>query len=94
MAILFPPIVEPRVREQVDRGHFPDADEVIREAMRLLLDEQERRLDQLRAKLRVGLDQLERGAGVPFTRKLVAQMRRDADERLRRGDQLTPDVCP
>jgi antitoxin ParD1/3/4 len=93
MAIQLPPDVEERIRQKVQRGDFPDAGEVVREAMRLL-DEQERQLAHLRAALQIGLDQLDRGEGVPFTPELVASMRRNAEERFRRGERPSPDVTP
>ena len=93
MTIQLPADVEARIRQKVASGGFPDAGEVIREAMRLL-DEQERQLEQLRAKLQSGLDQLDRGEGVPFTPELVAQMQRDAREGFRRGERPNPDVSP
>lgn len=93
MAIQLPADVEDRINEKVARGEFPDAGEVVREAMRLL-DEQERRLDEFRAKLQVGLDQLDRGEGVPYTPELMARIRRDVADRFRRGEQPDPDVCP
>ena len=93
MTMQLPADVEARVREKVARGEFSDADAVIREAMRLL-DEQERQLAQLRAMLQVGLTQLDQGEGVPFTPDLVTQMRRDAEERFQRGERANPDVGP
>jgi antitoxin ParD1/3/4 len=93
MAIQLPADVEDRIREKVARGDFPDAGEVVREAMRLL-DEQERQLDEFRAKLQIGLNQLDRGEGVPFTPELMAKIRRDVADRFRRGEQPDPDVCP
>jgi antitoxin ParD1/3/4 len=93
MTIQLPDDVEARIRQKVERGEFPDAGEVVREAMRLL-DEQERQFEDLRAKLQVGLDQLDRGEGVPYTPELMAKIRRDVAERYRRGEQPNPDVCP
>ena len=93
MAIQLPADVEDRIREIVARGDFPDGGEVVREAMRLL-DERERQLDEVRAKLQIGLDQLDRGEGVPYTPELMARIRRDVAERYRRGEQPHPDVCP
>lgn len=90
MTIQLPADVEASIRQKVERGDFPDAGEVVREAMRLL-DAQERDLAELRAKPRIGLDQLDRGEGIPFTPELVEQMRRDADARLARGEQPNPD---
>ena len=93
MSIQLPADLEDDIRSKVESGQFPDAAEVVREALRLL-DEQERQLAALRAKLQSGLDQLDRGEGVPFTPELMAEIRRDADERFRRGEQPNPDVCP
>jgi antitoxin ParD1/3/4 len=93
MPIQLPADVEDQIREKVARGDFPDAGEVVRAAMRLL-DAQERQLDELRAKLQIGLDQLDRGEGVPFTPELMAKIRRDVADRYRRGEQPDPDVCP
>lgn len=93
MAIQLPPDIEARIRQKVERGDFPDAGEVVREAMRLL-DAQEREIDELRAKLKIGLDQLDRGEGIPFTPELVHQMRQEAEQRFRRGERPNPDVVP
>jgi antitoxin ParD1/3/4 len=93
MAIQLPADVEARIRQKVERGDFPDAGEVMREAMRLL-DAQERQLSVLRTMLQSGIDQLDRGEGVPFTPQLVSQMRREAAERFRRGERPNPDVVP
>ena len=93
MAIQLPPDIEARIQQKVADGAFPDADEVIREAMRLL-DQQQRQFEELRAKLQVGLDQLDRGEHALFTPELVERMRREADERFRRGARPKPDVVP
>jgi antitoxin ParD1/3/4 len=93
MAINIPADIEERILEKVERGDFPDAGEVIREAMRLL-DEQEQELEQLQAKLQIGLDQLDQGEHVLFTPELMDQLRREVNDRLRRGEQPNPDVVP
>ena len=85
MTLRLPADVETWVREKVARGEFSDVDAVIREAMRLL-DEREHQIAELRALLQAGLDQLDQGEGIPFTPALVAQMRRDAEVRFRRGN--------
>jgi antitoxin ParD1/3/4 len=93
MAIQIPADIEARIQQKVADGAFPDAAEVIREAMRLL-DQQERQLEEFRAKFRSGLDQLDRGEGIPFTPELMSKIRREVAERYRRGEQPNPDVCP
>jgi antitoxin ParD1/3/4 len=93
MALQIPADLEARIRQKVERGEFPDAGEVIREAMRLL-DEQDRQFDELRLKLQPALDQLDRGEGIPFTPALMTQLRQEAEERFRRGERPNPDVGP
>lgn len=93
MTLQLPADIEARIRQKVERGDFPDAAEVVREAMRLL-DAQERQLEELRVKLHAGLGQLDRGEGIPFTPELVRQMRQDAIDRFHRGDSPNPDVVP
>jgi hypothetical protein len=65
----------------------------MREAIRLL-DEREDQLDTLRAKIRIGLDQLDRGEGIEMTPDVWDDLDREVDERLRRGDTPNADVCP
>ena len=93
MAIQRSADVEASVRQKVESGPFTDAAEVVREALRVL-DEHERQLSTLRAQLQSGLDQLDQGEGVPLTPELVAEIRRDAEERFRRGERPNPEVCP
>jgi antitoxin ParD1/3/4 len=93
MSIKLPPDIEANIHEQVEHGRFPDAAEVVREAMRLL-NERQRQLDALRAKLQIGLDELDRGEGVEWTPALMEQLSREADEMFRRGEKPDPDVCP
>src|SRR5688500_10197373 len=85
--------VEASILQKVERGDFPDPNEVIREAMRLL-DEQERQLAALRAKLQVGIDQLDRGEWVEWTPELMDELWQEAVEMHRRGEKPHADVCP
>jgi len=72
-------------------GQYKDASQVIDQALRLL-EEHERR-QQLRAKIQVGLDQIDRGEVVPVTPELWDEIDRQVDERFLRGDQPNPDAC-
>jgi antitoxin ParD1/3/4 len=63
MSILIPPELEAFVAQEVASGKYRSRKEVISEGLRLLREHQ-RKLDQLRADIQVGLDQLERGEGV------------------------------
>jgi antitoxin ParD1/3/4 len=92
MTVDLSPQVAALIRQRLASGAYRTADEVIREALRVL-DEQER-LDELRAKLQVGLDQLERGEVVPFTPEWRADRLEVARRRAEAGDKPNPDVCP
>jgi len=93
MAIQLPAEIEASIRRQVERGRFPDAAGVVREAMRLLT-EYESDLDSLRAKIDVGIDEADRGETDEWTPALRDRLRMDAHEMHRRGEFPDPDVCP
>ncbi len=61
--------LEHLVAQKIKSGLYHSASEVIRDALQLL-DERDRlyqvRLQELRQEIRKGLDQLDRGEGIPF----------------------------
>jgi antitoxin ParD1/3/4 len=67
MNVSLTPELEKLVENKVKSGRYQSASEVIREGLRLL-DEQdqvrETRLQEVRRKIRSGLDQLDRGEGI------------------------------
>jgi antitoxin ParD1/3/4 len=81
VGITLDPRVEARIRERVESEPYASADEVIERAL-TLLDEQDQQLNSLRAKLQIGVDQLDRGEGIPFTVDMLDEIDRDVDERL------------
>ena len=97
MSVMLSPRAEAMIEERLAGGRYRDVDEVIEEAL-LALDERERddqkRLETLRAKLQIGIDQLDRGESVLFTPELAKQIRQEAHERFLRGELPDPDVCP
>lgn len=93
MPVHLPPRLEAQIDQLVADGHFASAESVIVEALRLLQERESRRA-QLRAKIQVGLDQLDRGEGVAVTPALWEEIDREAEAALRRGEQPDPDVCP
>ncbi len=84
---------EALVERIVASGEYADADQAIGAALRLL-DDRLQGVRELRAKLQVGLDQLDRGEGEEWSPLLMARLSREADEMFRRGEQPDPDVCP
>ena len=93
MSIQVPADLEASIRERVMNGSFSDPSEVIREAMRLL-DEQECQLASLRAKLQVGLDEADQGKTDEWTPELREKIRQSARRRAQLGEQPDPEVCP
>ena len=64
----------------MESGLYTSVSEVVRESLRLLFETEEvreRRLDRLRAEIRLGLDELDRGEGIPGER-----VRAEVGERL------------
>ena len=92
MNVSLTPELEAMIRQQVDSGRYNNASEVVREALRLLDEHQ--RVQHLRSLLAVGLEDERRGDLVEFTPEWIAGLDRRVEERLRRGDEPNPDVCP
>ena len=67
MNVSLTPELEQLIQEKVESGKYSSVSEVIREGLRLL-DERDRlrneRLAELKAKLRVGIEELDRGEGI------------------------------
>ena len=92
MTIDVPADLEASIRRQVERGRYPDATAVIRAAIRLLEERQER-AESLRASVAAGLAATERGEGSELTPELWEEIDREAVEKIRRGLPHKPDVC-
>ena len=88
MSIQLTEDVETIVRQKVESGLYPSADEVLREALRLL-DEHDR-LRWLRAALAEG----EQGESIEYTPERREQIRQNALRRFRAGEKPSPDVLP
>lgn len=86
MNVSLTPELERRIAEKIDSGLYTSASEVIREGLRLLFETEElreRRLGQLRADIRRGLDQLDRGEDIPGE-KLLAEVTERLEARRKR----------
>ena len=86
MNISLTPELRKFVGNKIKSGRYKSADEVIREGLRLLEEEdrvQPNRLDDVRQKIRLGLDELDRGEGIPGE-QVYQQMKRKS-QALRRA---------
>ena len=71
MDVSLTPELEKRIAEKVATGLYGSPSEVVRESLRLLFSAQDlrgQRLEQLRADIQVGLDELDRDEGIPGDR--------------------------
>ncbi|MEH1854904.1 MAG: type II toxin-antitoxin system ParD family antitoxin [Nostoc sp.] len=67
MNISLTPELEQLVKDKVNSGRYHSVSEVMGEALRLLDERdrvQEKRLAELKAKIQVGIEELERGEGI------------------------------
>ena len=93
MSITFPPDIEHRLTNLVDKGRFENSESALREAIRLL-EEQDQQNDLLIAKLQIGIDQADRGELIEWTPAHRQQLHDLARQRVARGEKPNPDVCP
>ena len=87
MNVSLTPELEKLVASKVQSGRYQSASEVIREGLRLL-DDQDRlraaQLDEVRRKIQTGLDELDRGEGVPGDQVLAELKQKSASLRRAR----------
>ena len=78
MNISLTPELEEMVRQKVESGMYNSASEVIREALRLLKEQnqmRQQRLEELRREVQIGLDELDQGLGMPLTDELIEDIK-------------------
>ncbi len=78
MSTPIPPEFEPYVQEAIASGRYQSAEEVVREAFRLLRDR-----ESLRADVKAGFDEIERGEGIELDEKGLRDLFDDVKARGR-----------
>ena len=87
MNISLTPELEALIADKVASGHYSSSSEVVREGLRLLVEKDALRQEQIKLlneKIQVGLDQMEAGLGSPGEevfrrlREKMAKRKRDA----------------
>ena len=95
MSVTLSPQLEAMIQQRVESGHYASANDVVREALRLLEErDREAQMEHLRSLVAVGLEQAKRGELVDFTPELMDDIARRAHERSLKGDEPNLDVCP
>ena len=92
MDVQLGPEVTELIQRRVEDGRYPDADAVVREALRLL--EEREKLLYLRAALAEANAQFDRGEYVEWTPDLMDRLVEESEEMYRQGIKPDPDVCP
>jgi antitoxin ParD1/3/4 len=85
MNISLPQQLEAWINDRVKTGMYQSASEVVREALRLLREQEELKLlrkEELRQQLRRGVEQLDRGASRAFDRRITDEIK-DAGRKRR-----------
>ncbi len=91
MHVDIPPKLEAFIREQIACGAYGSAAEVVRDAIRRMAQEQNR-LSILRAAVRAGDVQLDRGEGMFLGDALMAEIETNAIQRFEAGEKPNADV--
>ena len=91
MHVDIPPKLEAFIQNQISSGAYNSAAEVVRDAIRRMEQEQSR-LEILRAAVRAGDEQLDRGEGVLLTDSLMEEIEKNAIKRYRKGERPASDV--
>lgn len=77
MNISLTPELEKHVNQKVATGMYQTASEVVREALRLFIEQEAVRLEGLRKEIRIGLDQLDRGEHSEFDERAVKDLTKE-----------------
>lgn len=93
MHVNLSPEMESYIKSKVAGGFYGNATEVIRDAIRRMQADEERRT-AFRAAVAEGQASLDRGEGVAYTRKLLDEITREAMEHAGSAEPIDPDVCP
>ena len=80
------------IERKVDQGLFENAESAVAEAVRRL-DDGDECDEALLAKLQIGIDELERGEGMPWNDETKQRIVREGRAAYERGDLPNPDVC-
>ncbi len=76
--------LEKYVNRKVATGRYQTASEVVRDALRLLEEQDRRRLEELRSEIQKGLDDIEAGRYQEFDRKGLKKLAEEVKQRGRR----------
>ena len=94
MHVRFPDVDERYIKSKVESGFYTSENEVVRDAVRRMREEEEH-VARFQAAVRIGDEQIERGETVPYSKELMEQIGQRAVQRAKQGKKIdNPDVLP
>jgi antitoxin ParD1/3/4 len=82
------------IKGKVESGFYTSENDVVRDAVRRMREEEER-IARFQAAVRIGDEQIERGDTVPYSKELMEQIGQRAVQRAKQGKPIdNPDVLP
>ena len=93
MHINLSPEMESYIKGKVNSGFYGNATEVIRDAIRRMQADEERRA-AFRAAVAIGDAELERGEGTDYNQTVLDEITHDALKDSSNKKPIDPDVCP
>jgi antitoxin ParD1/3/4 len=82
------------IKGKVESGFYTSENEVVRDAVRRMREEEER-IARFQAAVRIGDEQIERGDTVPYSKELMEYISQRAVQRAKQGKPIdNPDVLP
>jgi antitoxin ParD1/3/4 len=95
MRIELPDQLEAYIQYKIDSGLYSNGAEVIRDALRHMMDDDEDAAKALRLReaVQVGFEQIERGEGVAYSPQLIQEAKQRARARAQQGHKPKPEVA-
>ena len=94
MHVRFSDVDEHYIKGKVESGFYTSENEVVKDAVRRMREEEER-IARFQAAVRIGDEQIERGETMPYSKELMEQIGQRAVQHAKQGKQIdNPDVLP
>lgn len=94
MHVRFSEVDEHYIKGKVESGVYTSENEVVRDAVRRMREEDER-IARFQAAVRLGDEQIARGETVPYSKELMEQIGQRAVQHAKQGHKIdNPDVLP
>ena len=93
MNIRFPDVDEHYIKAKVEAGFYMNETELVRDAVRHMREEDERK-NQFLSAIKVGQDQLASGQHRQLTPDVLSELRQTATRKIQEGHKPKSDVLP